>query len=58
MKKKIIPKEFFNIERNIITNKKAMKGVIPVDWEKALKDRHDNQNEVVLLKQFLPEKRV
>lgn len=48
-KKKIIPKNFFSTIREVITTKEALKDVIPVDWNNALKERKENKNQVIKL---------
>ncbi len=48
-KKSIIPKNFFNIPRKIITSNEALKDVIPVDWNDILKSRKSNKNQIVKL---------
>jgi len=48
-KSAIIPKGFFSQIRNVITSKEALKDVIPVKWNEILKNRKDNQNQIVKL---------
>lgn len=48
-KKPILPKDFFSTVRNIITSKEALKDVIPVEWNEALKDRKENKKQVIKL---------
>ena len=48
-KKPILPKDFFSTVRNIITSKEALKDVIPVEWNDALKDRKENKKQVIKL---------
>lgn len=51
-KKNIIPEGFFSQPRKTISTKEALKDVIPVNWDYALKDRKNNKNEIVnLIKQ-------
>ena len=48
-KKPILPKDFFSTVRNIITSKEALKDVIPVELNEALKDRKENKKQVIKL---------
>lgn len=48
-KKEIIPKGFFSTVRNIITTKEALKDVNPVDWNNALKERKNEEKQVIKL---------
>ena len=48
-KKNIIPKNFFDIPRKIITSKKALKDVIPVNWNDISKSKRNNKNQIVKL---------
>lgn len=45
----IIPKGFFSKTLEIITTKDALKGVIPVDWDKVFKERKDSNNQIIKL---------
>ena len=46
-RKNIMPKNFFNTERKIISTKEALKDVTAVNWNKILKNRKNNKNQVV-----------
>ena len=48
-KKTILPKDFFSIVRNLITPKEALKDVVPVNWEEVLKDRKENDEQIIKL---------
>lgn len=48
--KKIIPKGFFYKERTIISMKESLKDIIPVNWDEALKDRKNNDKQIIILK--------
>ena len=48
-KKNVIPKGFFSTVRNIITTKEALKDVTPVNWNNALKDRKNDEKQVIKL---------
>ncbi len=48
-KKEIIPENFFNEPRNIISTKEALKDVHKVDWNEDLKERNGNENQVIQL---------
>ena len=48
-KKNIIPKGFFSTVRNIITTKEALKDVTTVNWNIALKDRKNDEKQVIKL---------
>lgn len=48
-KKNIIPKNFFNVPRKIITSKEALKDVIPVNWNDISKSRKNEKNQIVKL---------
>lgn len=48
-KKTILPKDFFSIVRNLITSKEALKDVVPVNWEEVLKDRKENDEQIIKL---------
>ena len=38
-KKNIIPKNFFNVPRKIITSKEALKDVVPIKWSNEVKSK-------------------
>ena len=48
--KNILPNDFFAKVRKIISIDEALKDVTPVNWKDALKDRKDNENQVIILK--------
>lgn len=48
-KKNIIPKGFFSQPRKTISTKEALKDVIPVNWNEALKGRKENNKQIVKL---------
>lgn len=45
----IIPRGFFSTIRDVITNKEALKDVIPINWNEASEPREDNEKQVVKL---------
>lgn len=45
----ILPKGFFSVANNIITAEEALKDVIPVDWDYALKDWVDDESQAIKL---------
>ena len=48
-KKEIIPKGFFSSVKNVITSKEALKDVTPINWSKALKNRKENNKQIIKL---------
>ena len=46
------PKNFFNIKREVISSKEALKDVVPVNWTEALKNRKNNDKQIIKLKNF------
>ena len=45
----MLPKGFFSVANNIITAEEALKDVIPVDWDYALKDWVDDESQAIKL---------
>lgn len=43
----ILPKGFFSVVREVITPEEALKDVIPVDWDYALKDWVEDESQVI-----------
>lgn len=43
------PKGFFSQPRNIISSEEALKDVVTIDWENALKNRKNNNKQIVKL---------
>ena len=44
-----LPKDFFSVEREIITAEEALKDVIPVDWDSILENREDSEEQAIIL---------
>lgn len=51
MEKKIskFPKGFFSESRNIISSDEALKDVVKINWENILKNRKNNNKQIVKL---------
>ena len=47
--KKILPSDFFDTPRKIISSEEALKDVTPVNWQEALKTRKSNKGQIVKL---------
>ena len=47
--KKILPSDFFDTPRKIISSEEALKDVTPVNWKEALKTRKNNKDQIVKL---------
>ena len=45
----ILPKDFFSVEREIITAEEALKDVIPVDWDSILENWQDSEEQAIIL---------
>lgn len=43
------PKNFFSQPRKISSSKEALNDVVPVDWNSALKNRKNNDKQIVKL---------
>ncbi len=46
---KKLPKGFFSVAREVITADDALKDVIPIDWDYALKDWADDESQAIEL---------
>ena len=44
-----LPKDFFSVEREIITAEEALKDVIPVDWDSILENWEDSEEQAIIL---------
>ena len=44
-----LPKDFFSVEREIITVEEALKDVIPVDWDSILENWEDSEDQAIIL---------
>ena len=45
----ILPKDFFSVERDIISAEEALKDVIPVDWDSILENWEDSEEQAIIL---------